>query len=204
MYRTIALVVLLMCLSVLIYAQEEDRAPSVEDDWIIYDTDLYTRGDQTFIISAATVFPVVFLNEGKTIKHNFDPPVGGVGSLSYNYYLNSNIFLGAEFSFVFNSTLAGNTVYFIPLGVRAGYQFNVWRLEFPVTFTLGVIWHRYLNLSYFGMYLKGGGAAFYRYSSHWSFGLTTNWCWFPEWTEDTKKNVDGNLIELTLSARYHF
>ena len=192
-----------MCLSVLLYAQESEE-PSVEDDWEIYEMDLYTRGDQTFIISAATVFPTVFFNNGTVLDHNFDPPVGGVGSLAYNYYMNSNIFLGGEFSFIFNSTLANNTVYFIPLGVRAGYQFNAGRFEFPLTFTLGVNWHRYLDQTYFGMYLKGGGAAFYRYSEHWSFGLTTNWCWFPEWTKDTSKNVDGNLIELTLSARYHF
>jgi hypothetical protein len=194
--------ILLMCLPVLIFAQEDD--PSVEDDWGIYEMDLYTRGDKTFIISAGTIFPAVFVNNGSVINHNFVPPVGGIGSLAYNYYLNSNIFIGGEFSFLFNQTLGNNIAYFIPLGARAGYQFNVWRLEFPLTFTLGVIWHRYLNLSYFGMYIKGGGAAFFRFSSYWSFGLTTNWCWFPEWTADTQKNVDGNIVELTLSARYHF
>jgi len=203
MYRTITLVVLL-CLSVLLYAQEEGDEPSFEDDWIIYESDSYTRGDQTFIISVGTIFPTVFVRNGEAIKHNFDPPVGGVGSLSYNYYLTSNIFIGGEFGFAFNATLAKNTVYFIPVGLRAGYQFNVWRLEFPLSITLGIIWHRYLDMSYFGMYMKGGAAAFFRYSTHWSYGLTTNWCWLPEWTSDTRKNVDGNIIELTLSARYHF
>jgi len=203
MYR-IALIFLLVCLPVLIFAQEDDRDPSIEDDWEIYETDLYTRGDQTFIISVGTVFPAVFVNDGNVIKHNFDPPVGGIGSLAYNYYLNGNIFLGAEFGFLFNATLGKNTAYFIPLGIRGGYQFNVLRFEFPLTLTLGVIWHNYLNLGYFGMYMKGGGAAFYRYSQNWSFGITTNWFWLPQWTGESRKNVDGNIIELTLSARYHF
>jgi hypothetical protein len=204
MYRTISLILLLMCIPVLVYAQEEGDDPSVEDDWEIYEMDLYTRGDQTFIISIGTVFPAVFLNNGKIIDHNFTPPVGGIGSLSYNYYLGSNIFLGAEFGFFFNSTLGRNVAYFIPLGVRGGYQFNVLRFEFPLAVTLGVIWHNYLNLGYFGMYVKGGGAAFYRYNANWSFGLTANWCWLPQWTREVRKNVDGNIVELMLSARYHF
>jgi len=204
MNRKPLILLLLVCLPVLIYAQEEGDNPSVEDDWEIYEMDLYTAGDQTFIISVGTTFPAVFVNEGRVIPHNFSPPIGGTGALAYNYYLSSNFFVGAEFSFVFNSTLGNNMVYLIPLGARAGYQFNIWRLEFPLNITLGMALHRYLNMSYLGLFMKGGAAAYYRFNADWSFGLTTNWSWFPEWTGDRKRNVDGNLVEVMLSARYHF
>ena len=194
-----------MFLPVLLYSQEgDDNDPSIEDDWDIYEMDLYTSGDQTFVISLGTLFPAVFVNDGKVIDHKFSPPVGGTGSLSYNYFLGSHIFVGVEANFMFVPTLGKNTVYIVPIGLRAGYQFNIWRLEFPLTLTTGMIWHRYLNLSYYGFYMKGGAAAYFRFNSEWSFGLNAAWCWFPEWTNEPGKNVDGNMVELTLSARYHF
>ena len=208
MYRTrTILILLLLFLPVLLYSQEDndqDGDPSIEDDWIIYETDLYTAGDQTFVISLGTIFPAVFVNDGKVIEHNFSPPVGGTGSLSYNYYLGSNVYVGGEISGMFISTLGRNTAYFIPLGLRAGYQFNIWRLEFPLALTMGMTWHRYLNFSYYGFYIKGSAAAYFRFNTDWSFGLNSAWCWLPEWTEDRKKNIDGNIVELTLSVRYHF
>jgi hypothetical protein len=199
---------LLLILPALLYAQEDDEInewdPEVESDWDIYAPDIYTSGDQTFVISLGTVFPAVFLNNGKVIDHKFEPPVGGTGSLSYNYFFNSNIFVGGEIGGMFIPTLGKNTAFIIPLGVRTGYQFIVWKLEFPLAITLGMTWHRYLDLGYYGFYMKGGGGAYFRYNAEWSFGLSANWCWFPEWTNDRSKNVDGNIVDLMLSVRYHF
>lgn len=185
----------------LLYAQEDEPPP---DDWDIYAPDSYSRGDQTFIISLGTIFPTVFVREGKITGSNFDPPVGGAGSLSYNYYFTHHIFLGGELSGTFVPTLGNNMYYGILLGARTGYQFYYWRLEFPLNVTVGMVWHRYLGLRNYGLYLKGGGAAYFRFNSDWSFGLHTNWYWLPQWTGDRKKNVDGNMIDVLLSARYHF
>jgi hypothetical protein len=204
MRKAFALILLLLIgFPILLFAQEDDD-PAIEPDWDFYTSDAYTRGDQTFNISLGLVFPTVFVNDGKVIDHNFRPAVGGTGSLSYNYFLTPHVFVGGEIGGMFMSTLGRSTAFIIPLGARAGYQFNVWRLEFPLTLTLGMTWHRYLNIAYFGFYMKGGGSVFFRFNSEWSFGLNANWIWLPEWTEDRKKNVDGNVIDLTLSARYHF
>jgi hypothetical protein len=197
-----------LCVSV-IHAQEDDETDEgdlpIDSEWDYYMPELYSRGDQTFMISLGMIFPTVFLNnEGKRIDHNFVPPVGGSGSLSYNYFLGSNFFIGGEISGMFNPTLGQNTVFIIPLGLRAGYQFIFWRLEFPMTLTLGMSWHRFLDEGYFGMYMKAGGAVYYRFNPDWSFGLNSNWCWFPEWTNDWKKNVHGNIVDLNFSVRYHF
>jgi hypothetical protein len=206
-----SLFLLLLCLPVMLFAQE-DSDPSVEPDWDIYNIDTYSAGDKTFNISIGTVFPVVFVREREIIEHNFSPPVGGASSLSYNFFLNSRIFVGGEVSGMFIPTLSKNTTYIIPLGVKAGYQLYLWRFEFPLSISLGMCWHRYLDLGYFGFFMKGGGAIYYRFNSDWSFGLNANWCFLPEWTKDKKnkdirtreKDVYGNIVELTLSARYHF
>jgi hypothetical protein len=93
----------------------------------------------------------------------------------------------------------------IPLGIKGGYQFTVGKFEFPVSVGIGMVWHRYLSFGYYGMYLKGGGSAFYRLFPNWSFGVNTNWYWYPQWIRgDSSQNVYGNMLDITISARYHF
>ncbi|MDR0444092.1 MAG: hypothetical protein LBH44_11880 [Treponema sp.] len=196
------LLFLLLVTSILLYAQEEapDEDPWYDDDFDIYSPDLYLPGDQAFIISLGTVFPAFFVDK-------FDPPVGGTGSLSYSYFFNAHFNVGGEVGGLFIPTLGRNTLFIIPLGIKAGYQFIFKRIEFPLNITLGMSWHRYLNLAYYGLYMKGGGGAYFRYNADWSFGFTSNLCWFPEWTDDNKdvyKDVHGIMVDFMLSVRYHF
>jgi len=187
-----------------LFAQERDDDPAVEPDWSDYVSDLYAPGDQTITISLGTVFPVVYLNNGNIIDHQITPPVGGIGALSYNYYITANFFVGAELSGLFLFTLAGNAFFSPQIGIRAGYQFNIWKLEFPLAVGLGMAWHNYLSMAYYGLYLKGSVGAYFRATTNWSFGLITTWQWLPEWTSDPAKNVDGNNMDIMLSALYHF
>jgi len=193
----------------LLYAQEAPPSDNPPDglpdgDWDFYNPDSYTQGDQTFIISLLTVFPVVFINQGNVLNNNFNPPVGGAGSLSYNYYFNNNIFLGGEVNGSFIPTMGNNMYYGIFLGARTGYQFNIWRLEFPLNITLGMSWHQFLNFKNYCFFIKGGCAGYFRYNSEWSFGIHSNWYWIPQIAYERSKNVQGNMIELLLSVRYHF
>jgi len=59
------------------------------------------------------------------------------------------------------------------------------------------------------MYLKATASAFFRYNPNWSFGISVDWSWFPQWPkEDGKrvpqKDINANIIGVTLCARYHF
>jgi len=203
MHRAGAIILLLLTGLSPLFAQEEDD-PSVEIDWGDYTTEMYTRGDQTITISLGTVFPVVFLNNGQKIDHNFTPPVGGAGSITYSYFLSSHFFIGAEVGGMFLFTRAGNTFGSPHLSAIAGYQFIAWKFEFPIAVYAGMAWHNYLNHLYYGFYVKGSAAAFFRAFSDWSFGLTVNWEWLPEWASDKSKNIDGNFLGTMISARYHF
>jgi hypothetical protein len=200
---------------VFLYAQENDENEDNEDsgssegipiesDWDGYISDLYSQGDQTIVISLGVNFPTFFLNNGKLIEHQIDPPVGGILSLGYNYFFGAHYFLGGGVGFYFDHTVGQNTVFLIPLGLRTGWQFVVRRFEFPLDVTAGVIFHRYLNYSYTGFFLKGGASTYFRFNPDWSFGLCADWSWFPQRPEESKKNIDANMVGLTLSARYHF
>ena len=202
---------------IMLSAQDDD--PSVEPDWIDYQTELYVAGDQTFIITLGTVFPAVFYHTndnpkegikiGDSADMKFTPSVGGTGSLVYNYYLSSFLFLGGEVSGMFISTLRQNSLFIVPLGVRVGTQFLAGRFEFPIALGLGMAWHTYLDFGYYGFYAKAEMAAFFRATSEWSFGITANWSWLPQWSKNPKSGlyentIDGHYVYTLLSARYHF
>jgi hypothetical protein len=192
------LLLLLTGMPILLSAQGND-----DPEWDYYD-DVYARGDQTFAMSLGVIFPTIFRNNGETIEHKFTPPVGGTGSLAYNYYFTKELFAGLEVGGMFISTLGEHTLFIIPVGIRGGYQFNIGKFEFPLTAVAGVAFQRFLNDGHVGLYLKGGISAFYRVTVSWSFGINSNWYWFPQWTGEKEKNVYGNMLDLTLSARYHF
>jgi hypothetical protein len=201
-HKAIAIFCLLFVgIPVLITAQ--DNNPDV-DDWDDFRTELYARGDQAFVMSLGLTFPIVFLNNGSVRNMNFSSNIGGGGSLSYNYFLNSNVFFGAEIGGLFLSSITSDTLFIFHIGGRIGYQFLFWKLEVPVYAGLGMSVQRFLGSGYFGLYTKGGASAFYRVTTNWSFGLSTGVFWFPQWTSDKSKNMDGIIMDFTLSARYHF
>ena len=195
-------------------AQEEEEPDyeeiPIETDWDGYISDLYTRGDQVFIISLGVIFPTVFLdNNWNVMDHHLNPPVGGTGSLSYSYFLGSHFYLGGEIGIKFNYTLGQNTVFLIPIGLKAGWQFIFRRFEFPLNITAGMAPQTYLGLGYLGFFLKGGASVYYRFNPDWSFGVNFDWNWYPQrplkdGRPTPDKNVDANIIGLTISARYHF
>ena len=181
---------------------ENDPEDTPIDDWYDYDSSLYTAGDRTFVITLGLVFPSYF--GGEIDNNNHGIGLGGTGSLAFNYFLTSNVFLGGELGGMFASTRGRNMLYIIPFGVRIGYQFIIQRLEFPLSLLIGAAPQRKnVGEDYFGLFIKPGASVFYRFSADWSFGLNANWWFVPQWPKDGH-NVYGNFMELTLSARYHF
>jgi hypothetical protein len=186
-------------------AAQEETEPDIpiESDWSDIVSSTYSRGDKTFTISLGALFPTVFVGQSGKIDGNVK--IGGTGSLSFNYFLNSVFFVGAEISGMFAPTLGKNMVYIIPIGVRVGYQFVLGSFEFPLALMIGMAPERYLeNEGYFGFFMKPSASAFWRFNTSWSFGLNTGWWWVPQWTSNKAEDVHGNFVELTLSARYHF
>jgi len=196
--------ILFFGISVLLFAQD-DNAPETEPDWDdIYTSDLYSRGDQTLSIGLGVGFPIVFLNQGEAIEHKITPAIGGTGHINYTYYFNPRFFLGGELGLLFLPTIGGNTVFITFFGPRVGTQFVLERFEFPISVALGGTIQTYLDYGYFGYFMKAGGGAYFRITHQWSFGITTNLCWFPQWTKDRAKSIDALFIDLSIVGRYHF
>jgi len=195
------ILILLLGLPVLLGAQD---IPS-DDIWDDYNYNLFERGDQTFLFSLGTSFPLFFINESGIIDHKIDPPVGGAGSLGVNYYLSPYFFLGGEGGGMFLPTIGKSTLYIVHLGFKTGFQLIGGRFEFPISASIGISWQNFLDHAYFGLYMKAAGSVFYRATADWAFGLTSSMYWFPQWIrENRSQNVNGFFLDLTLSARYQF
>jgi hypothetical protein len=186
----------------------EDGYPEEDDpgDWVGFVSSLYSAGDKTFNISLGVVIPLVFTDsQGDAL---FSGPtnilVGGTGSLGYNYFLGSHVFVGGEVQGMFAKTLSEHMFYMVPLTARVGYQFVVRRFEFPFSLGLGIAPTRYQEDAYVGFFMKPAASAFFRFNPDWSFGLNTAWWWSPQWTGESARDAYGNFMEITLSARYHF
>jgi hypothetical protein len=172
----------------------------IESEWPDVMPDLYSRGDKIFVISAGAILPTLFIHEDGGVKDG-KIGIGGVGSLAYTYFFNGHVFMGGELGGMFAPTKAKNYLFIVPMGLRFGYQFILGSFEFPLSLLIGFAPQTYLEKDYFGFFVKPLASAFWRFNPDWSFGLNAAWWWVPQWGERT---VQGNFLELTLSARYHF
>jgi len=202
--RSLILLLFLLSFGLNLFAQElpeedPDELPD-HDEWVDIESAPYSPGDRNFVITLGVVFPLYFSGIDNN-EHGIS--IGGFGSLGLNYFVTSNIFLGAELSGMFAGTRGGNMLYIVPFGVRVGYQFWYRRFEFPVSILIGAAPQKYLEKGYFGFIIKPGVSAFWRFNPDWSFGLNAVWWFVPQWPENGR-NSFGNFLELTLSARYHF
>ena len=190
----------------MVFAQEESPpderpgSPPIESEWDDYELNVYNRGDKTFNITLGLVIPTVF---GGIADEGHGLTLGGTLSLTFNYFLTPHFFLGGELSGMFAGTRGKNMLYIVPFGVRVGYQFVFRRFEFPLSLMIGAAPQKYIEEGYFGLFMKPGVSAFWRFNPDWSFGLNTMWWFLPQWPKNGN-NAYGNFLEVSLTARYHF
>lgn len=132
--------------------------------------------------------------------------VGGGGSLGYMYFLTEWFQLGGDISFSYNTTIGSNTITLIPVLFKAAFQPTAGRFEFPITLGLGFAFENYIDRFYFGMAAKFSLGAYYRITPRWSAGIHTGLFWYPQWYAEgyTQYNYDALIMDVGLSARYHF
>ena len=209
MGRTWSFLLLLFLIGIVlpVTAQEEDPDSEREDDmqginWDSYVPDLYRAGDKTFTMNVGVIFPTIFTGKGLE-GNSSNIGLGGMGSLGFNYFLNSHWFIGGEVGGMFAGTRGKNMVYIIPFGPRFGYQLVFGRFEVPLTLMIGAAPESYLGKGYIGLIIKPGASFFFRFNADWSFGMNADWWVLPQWPANGK-DVVGNFLDLSLSAKYHF
>ncbi|MDR2481310.1 MAG: hypothetical protein LBD07_03335 [Spirochaetaceae bacterium] len=175
----------------------------IQSEWDGKTYSVYSVGDKIFNISIGTLSSLFLTGRNYEIISN-KIHIGGTGSLSYSYFLTTKIFTGGELQGSFSSTLSEIFLYMIPISWHIGYQFIYNRFEFPSSVSFGIVPQSYNGKSLLSIFSKLHGAAFYRFTNDWSFGLNTEFWWIPQWTKEPSKNAYGHFLGITVSARYHF
>ncbi|MDR2072783.1 MAG: hypothetical protein LBP60_05055 [Spirochaetaceae bacterium] len=189
--------------------EDEGEYIPIESDWSRVKDTQYARGDQVFAMGLGLVKPLFFVDQQRGYQDT-NIKLGGLGALGWNYFLSPHLFAGAELSAMFAATLGENMYFCIPIGVRGGYQFIFRRFEFPFSVLVGVAPQTHKERSYFGFFSKAEGAAFFRFNSDWSFGITTSFWWVPQWTSKARVDYDGDVHihgffwAFSIGARFHF
>jgi hypothetical protein len=204
LFRISVLAIVASIAAVALPAQESSEGGiPIESEWNGYSPTKYNKGDQTFSINLGIINPLFYMR-ANGVKAENKSDLGGAGSLSYSYYFSPHFAIGGEFGGMFSGTIGGNMLFIMPFGVKATYQLVTGAFEFPFTLMAGGATEGYLGTNYFGLIVKPGAGAYWRYNPDWSFGVNAIYWWVPQWTGNDDTTVYGNFLELTLTARYHF
>ena len=191
MKRFLLVFCLMIAVTAFAAAQESGEDPEFSDNFVYK---VNQKGDQLIKINLILNFPVL----PKNLK------IGGSGSLGYSYYFSDAFSVGGDASFSYSKTTGNNIFLFVPLTLKAGWQFSAGKFEFPLALSVGVAAQNYLDRSYWGLIVRPELGAYYRYSQDWSFGVQTGVSVLPQWYSNSEYNKTGCIISAELSARYHF
>ena len=182
-----------------IFAQSEEEPAAPAENFSYAQND---KGDQFIKIGVMPNFPLNF--EDKLY-------IGGAVQLGYYRFLNTWFAVGGELMAGYNLTLGSNIFTFVPITGGVMFQPSIWKFEFPVTLSTGMTFRTYNNKKRFpDPVFKAEAGAFFRIAESWSFGLSGEFLYLPEWWyKDTSNNMifqneNGLFVQATISARYHF
>ena len=203
MKRFIAMLCTFLLASSLVFAQEtEDEDDYDETKDISFN--MNQAGDQYISIALMMTMPLNFGGDFPLYR-KATLITGGAGSLGYHRFLTGWLAVGADISFGYHPTLGSNIFTYIPLVVNATVQPSVKNFEFPITVGIGAAMESYLSRTYFpGFVFKASAGIFYRATPSWSFGLSDEFMYMPQWYADSKYDDYGIFDSFQISARYHF
>lgn len=171
-----------------------DEPGDVYEDDFVYQTN--GAGDQFLKIELGAIFPL-----------NFDGTLwpGVAATIGYYRFLNSWLALGGELAVSSQFSIGGKALFMVPITLGVMFQPSVKKFEFPIYVLAGIADQTWANFTYFPAFtMKTSAGAFYRITESWSVGLSTQFMWIAEWTEDSKKDYNGLFQNASLAARYHF
>lgn len=171
-----------------------DEEADIYDDGFVYEQN--GAGDQFLRIDLLANFPLNFKGQIKT----------GLGlSLGYYRFISNNLALGGDAILGYNITIGKKSLVTVPVTFGVLYQPYVGKFEFPLCANIGFATTTCQGMSYFPSFAaKAGAGAYYRFSEIWSFGISTDIYWIPQWLKESSKNDNGLFASAGISARYHF
>lgn len=168
----------------------------------------YEAGQGSVSVGAGVIFPLFFQQlTGEIASANLS--VGGHMWFEWDIYIWKGLSTGMEISGMFALTKNSRTLFMAPITGHIKYTFQVYPVEFPVSFAMGVSMASLENLFHADLILKPKVGATYRINQNWSLGLYTSyWFIFQDYTYAENLGPEysrfGNFIDTTVGFSYVF
>ncbi len=176
-------------------------------------TNQRSLGDQSFGITAGVFVPLptYLLQSYGTYSPGFTDSklsVGGMGSLTYSFYLNDNLKLGVNLTGSFTRDINSIFAYLIPVSIKASWEFHPWsRVSIPVHLSMGMCMTSWNDYFVIDMILKPGLGVYWDYSYEWSFGMDFGYWFIPQLgtgSGNENQRSIASFLDISLTAEYHF
>jgi hypothetical protein len=204
MKRKTLFLALLATVAALSFAQD---AGSVTTDTLeAYYQNPLERGTQGISFNLGGIIPRFFLNPaaGAILPTQMWP--GAAFGISYEYFVDKSLSVGASFGGCFMTTVTGQTLFMVPVLATISYYFVFMPFEIAPVFEAGAAWMKVNELLAFQPLFKLGVESAYRVNKDWSLGLALKYWLVPElYSGDLSADSRlGNFLEISLLALYHF
>jgi hypothetical protein len=180
-----------------VYSEEQEEISEGQDgtdpEYVVR---VNQKGDQYILFSLLVAVP---LHPAPNKLY-----VGGEGVLGYMYFLNSQLAVGGTLDFGYHGTVGSNVFYYVPISAKITYQPTWRRFEIPLSMSIGGAFENYQDRTYFGLSLKPEAGLYFRFNAAWSFGGGVGLLILPQWYKEKANNYTGIVIDVGVSARYHF
>ena len=177
-------------------------------------TNQRSLGDQAFTISAGVILPLftVLLNDNPATGNPAGvtdmnmKKIGGMGSLTYSFYLSANVKLGLQLAGTFNWDINDNLLYMIPISVKGSYEFHPYsRLTIPVHLALGINMTSWKEEFTVDTLIRPGFGVYFDWNIEWSFGMDFTYWFIPQLSsKDERFDSLANFMDINIGAEYHF
>ena len=176
-------------------------------------TNQRSLGDQAFTISAGVIVPLftVLLNDNPDINNSAGVTdtqltVGGMGSLTYSFYLSANVKLGLQLGGTFQWDINRNLLYMIPISIKGSYEFHPYsRLTIPVHLALGINMTSWKEEFTVDPLIRPGFGVYFDWNVEWSFGMDFTYWFIPQLSsKDERFDSLENFMDINIGAEYHF
>jgi len=176
-------------------------------------TNQHSLGDQAFSISAGTIIPLftILLHDIPEIDYSAGVQdtqlsVGGMGSLTYSFYLSANVKLGLQLAGTFQWDINRNLLYMIPIAIKGSYEFHPFsRMTIPIHLALGINMTSWKEEFVVDPLIRPGFGVYFDWNVEWSFGVDFTYWFIPQLnSKDKRFNSIGNFMDACIAAEYHF
>lgn len=195
-----------ICICILLHSafSQADEYPSDgEESASSFDYISIRKGSQFIKLGLGVDIPLLMQSSGGA-EYPDNINVGGSGCIGYYYYFTRHFSLGGELNFQFNTTLAENVLFRLPILLRPSYTFVIGRVHVPIGLGLGGAFQSYDSRNYFNVTVQPEIGAYYIFSPEWSFGTSVSWDVVPQWYGDSDEDRTGHFLNVYIGVRYHF